>query len=108
MFSSGAIREHGNANLWNLIALLSQASQNINNYVEPSCGPDMVHALGSKYMIRKRNGLLVCPVVPLRSALEGWLQGDRKGMPFAIPRVQREPTNHTTDCYFRMVDIQKI
>ncbi|CAM1298094.1 Uncharacterised protein r2_g748 [Pycnogonum litorale] len=28
-------------------------------------------------------------------------------MPFAIPRIWREPTNHHDDCYFRIVDISK-
>ena len=28
-------------------------------------------------------------------------------MPFAIPRIWREPTNHHDDCYFRMEDISK-
>ena len=26
-------------------------------------------------------------------------------MPFAIPRIWREPTNHLTDCYFCMADV---
>ena len=26
-------------------------------------------------------------------------------MPFAIPRIWREPTNHLNDCYFCMVDV---
>ena len=42
-----------------------------------------------------------------RSILEGWLRGTSKGMPFAIPRVWREPTNHHNDCYFCIVDISK-
>lgn len=40
-----------------------------------------------------------------RSTLEGWLRGTRKSMPFAIPRIWREPTNHHDDCYFCMVNI---
>ena len=28
-------------------------------------------------------------------------------MKFAIPRIWCEPTNHTNDCYFRMVDPSK-
>ena len=42
-----------------------------------------------------------------RSTLEGWMRGSRKCMPFAIPRIWREPTNHHDDCYFYMVDISK-
>ena len=42
-----------------------------------------------------------------RSTLEGWLRGTRKCMPFAIPRIWREPTNHHDDCYFCIVDISK-
>lgn len=30
-----------------------------------------------------------------------------RSMPFAIPRIWREPTNHTDDCYFCVVDITK-
>ena len=40
-----------------------------------------------------------------RSNLEGWLRGTRKSMPFAIPRIWREPSNHHDNCYFCMVDI---
>jgi hypothetical protein len=42
-----------------------------------------------------------------RSTLEGWLRGTRKSMPFAIPRIWREPTNHHDDCYYCIVDISK-
>jgi len=31
------------------------------------------------------------------------LNGKRHAMPFAVPMVWREPSNHTTDCYFYMV-----
>ena len=42
-----------------------------------------------------------------RSTLEGWMRGSRKCMPFANPRIWREPSNHHDDCYFCMVDISK-
>ena len=42
-----------------------------------------------------------------RSTLEGWMRGSRKCMPFAIPRIWKEPTNHHDDCCFCMVDISK-
>ena len=42
-----------------------------------------------------------------RSTLEGWMRGNCKCMPFAIPRIWREPTNHHDDCYFSMVDISE-
>lgn len=32
--------------------------------------------------------------------LLGWMNGSRKSMPFAIPMVWREPSDHSTDCYF--------
>jgi len=32
-----------------------------------------------------------------------WLNGKRHAVPFAVPMVWREPSNHTTDCYFCMV-----
>ena len=40
-----------------------------------------------------------------RSTLEGWLRGEIKCMPFAIPRILWEPTNHLNDCYFCMIDV---
>ena len=41
------------------------------------------------------------------STLEGWVRGSRKCMPFAIPRIWREPANYHDNCYFCMVDISK-
>ena len=38
-------------------------------------------------------------------SLERWLRGQQKKMPFAVPRIWREPTNHHNDCYFCMVDV---
>ena len=42
-----------------------------------------------------------------RSNLDGWLRGDRHSMPFAIPKIWREPQNHIDDCYICMVDISR-
>ena len=35
-----------------------------------------------------------------RTSLLFWLDGKRKQMPFAVPMVWREQSNHVTDCYF--------
>ena len=35
--------------------------------------------------------------------LRKWLSRKRRSMPFAIPMVWREQTNHISDCYFCMV-----
>ncbi|XP_076365929.1 uncharacterized protein LOC143254903 [Tachypleus tridentatus] len=36
--------------------------------------------------------------------LEGWYRGEKRAMKFAIPRIWREPTDHSSNCYFFMVD----
>ena len=35
--------------------------------------------------------------------LRQWLNRKRKSMPFAVPMIWREPTDHTSNCYFCMV-----
>ena len=37
--------------------------------------------------------------------LTQWLNGKRKGMPFAVPMIWREKTNHSTDCYFCLTKV---
>ncbi|KAM4043751.1 uncharacterized protein ACNLHF_014021 [Anomaloglossus baeobatrachus] len=37
------------------------------------------------------------------SHLTQWLHGKRQAMPFAVPMIWREPTDHSTNCYFCMV-----
>ena len=36
-----------------------------------------------------------------------WLRGEKRHMNFAIPRIWREPTDHSSNCYFCMVDPSK-
>jgi hypothetical protein len=36
-----------------------------------------------------------------------WLRGEKRNMKFAIPRIWREPTDHSSNCYFCMVDPSK-
>jgi len=40
-----------------------------------------------------------------RRSLQQWMEGKLDRMQFAIPRIWREPSNHTNDCYFCMVDL---
>ncbi|KAL6459437.1 hypothetical protein MHYP_G00329090 [Metynnis hypsauchen] len=42
-----------------------------------------------------------------KKTLEGWYRGEKRAMHFAIPRIWREPTDHSTNCYFCMVDPSK-
>ena len=35
--------------------------------------------------------------------LPKWLKGEKVAMPFAVPMIWREPSNHVNDCYFCMV-----
>lgn len=44
--------------------------------------------------------------VSCQSNLGYWIKGKRTSMPFAVPMVWREPTNHYTDCYFCMTNIK--
>ena len=41
-----------------------------------------------------------------RTSLLFWLDGKRKQMPFAVPMVWREQSDHVTDCYFCMMNIK--
>ena len=40
--------------------------------------------------------------------LQNWTRGKRKGLPFGIPMVWREPKEHLTDCYFCLVNTKGI
>eukprot|EP00096_Caligus_rogercresseyi_P000087 TRINITY_DN1019_c0_g3_i3.p1 TRINITY_DN1019_c0_g3~~TRINITY_DN1019_c0_g3_i3.p1 ORF type:complete len:226 (-),score=-22.57 TRINITY_DN1019_c0_g3_i3:8-685(-) len=42
-----------------------------------------------------------------RRNLEGWYKGEKRSMPFAIPRIWREPRNHINDCFFCVLDMGK-
>ena len=43
-----------------------------------------------------------------RTSLLFWLEGKRKQMPFAVPMVWREQSDHVTDCYFCMTNIKRL
>lgn len=40
--------------------------------------------------------------------LRDWTKGKRNGLPFGVPMVWREPTDHHNDCYFCMVNIKGV
>lgn len=64
-----------------------------------------VEVLYEKYFNRELSNLKK-PWVPnkicntCRSGLTHWKNGTRNSMPFGIPTIWREPTNHADDCYF--------
>jgi hypothetical protein len=40
--------------------------------------------------------------------LRDWTKGKRKGLPFGVPMVWREPKDHTSDCYFCIVNTKGV
>lgn len=42
-----------------------------------------------------------------KNTLEGWYRGEKRAMKFGDPRILREPTDHSTNCHFCMVDPSK-
>lgn len=47
---------------------------------------------------------MVC--ITCASNLTSWFSGKIKSMPFAVPMIWREPTNHATDCYFCLTNVK--
>src|SRR6218665_1589360 len=37
----------------------------------------------------------------------GWYRGEKRAMMFSIPRIWPQPTDHSSNCYFCMVDPTK-
>ena len=37
-----------------------------------------------------------------------WTKGKRKNLPFGIPKTWREPKDHTTECYFYLVNTKEV
>jgi len=58
----------------------------------------------AKWLIRTRVGPPYFCCVTCARHLAEWAKGSRC-MPFAIPIVRREPTDHVTDCYFCLTSI---
>ncbi|XP_061409989.1 uncharacterized protein LOC133344059 [Lethenteron reissneri] len=54
--------------------------------------------------IQTNPGHLISPVRNANKTLEGWYRGEKRAMKFAIPRIWQEPTDHSSNCYFCMVD----
>ncbi|XP_069960842.1 uncharacterized protein [Cherax quadricarinatus] len=42
-----------------------------------------------------------------KKTLEGCYRGEKKAMKFTVPRIWREPTDHSTNCCFCLVDPSK-
>ena len=40
--------------------------------------------------------------------LQDWTKGKRKGLPFGVSMVWREPKKHLNDCYFCMINLKGI
>ncbi|XP_076358896.1 uncharacterized protein LOC143251502 [Tachypleus tridentatus] len=43
----------------------------------------------------------------LQKTLEGWCRGEKRTMKFVIPRIWREPSDLSSNCYFCMMDTFK-
>ncbi|XP_076310080.1 uncharacterized protein LOC143225124 [Tachypleus tridentatus] len=56
--------------------------------------------------IKTNPGNLILPVSTAKK-LEGWYRGKKRAMKYAIPKSWREPIDHTSNCYFCMVDPSK-
>ena len=39
--------------------------------------------------------------------ITGWYRGEKRAIKFAIPRIWRQQTNHSRNCYFCMIDPTK-
>ena len=58
--------------------------------------------------IRTSPGPLTTVVNTAKKTLdEGWLRGEKRSLKFSYPRVWLEPTGHSTNCYFCVVDVSK-
>jgi len=62
------------------------------------------HYFGCKVGVQDKSWAPSFYCVTCGRLLAAWAKGSRR-MPFAIPMVWREPTDHVSDCYFRLTII---
>ena len=58
--------------------------------------------------IRKRNRLHILCAIIAKKCFEAGQKEREKSLPFGIPMVWREPKDHSTDCYFYLVNIKGV
>ena len=74
--------------------------RNITLFVKRACKAYFEIPLGDQD--KKWSPHIVCH--NCEEMLRDWTKGKRKGLPFGVPMVWREPQDHVTDCYFCLVN----
>ena len=63
----------------------------------------MYDILVAKSETKKKKWVPHVCCIPCATILREWLNNKGRSMPFALPMIWREPTDHLTDCYFCVV-----
>lgn len=74
--------------------VLSKQKQNITDFVKRT----FHDYFGFSIELKSWTPHVVCTICV--EQLRQWTKGQRKSLPFGIPMMWREPTNHVDDCYF--------